>query len=108
MINYNWIITNLYTETVDRLQDYVVVAAFNVVGIDGEFSATVTGTQAFTVKEGNQFIPYQELTETTVIEWIKQELGEDGLLPITTYIDSEIEKQKNPPVIPQDTPLPWK
>lgn len=107
MVNYNLIITNLYTETVDGLQDYVVVAAFNVIGTDGEFSSTVNGTQTFAVKEGQQFIPYSELTPEIVTEWIKEGLGESGLLSITTYIDSEIEKQKNPPIVPQDTPLPW-
>jgi hypothetical protein len=34
-------------------------------------------------------------------------LGENGILSITACIDGQIESQKNPPVVPQNTPLPW-
>jgi hypothetical protein len=107
MTTYNWTITNLYTKTVEGLQDYVVTAMYNVTGVDGEFSSTVNGSQMFTVKEGQDFIPYSELTNETVVEWIKEELGENGILSITACIDGQIESQKNPPVVPQNTPLPW-
>jgi hypothetical protein len=107
MTTYNWTITNLYTKTVDGLQDYVVTAMFDVTGVDGEFSASVNGSQMFTVKEGQEFIPYAELTPEIVTEWIKEELGENGILSITACIDGQIESQKNPPVVPQNTPLPW-
>ena len=107
MTTYNWTITNLYTKTVDGLQDYVVTAMFDVTGVDGEFSASVNGSQMFTVKEGQEFIPYAELTPEIVTEWIKEELGENGILSITSCIDGQIESQKNPPVVPQNTPLPW-
>ena len=107
MTTYNWTITNLYTKTVDGLQDYVVTAMYDVTGVDGEFSASVNGSQMFTVKEGQEFIPYSELTPEIVTEWIKEELGENGLLSITACIDGQIESQKNPPVVPQNTPLPW-
>ena len=30
MTTYNWTITNLYTKTVEGLQDYVVTAMYNV------------------------------------------------------------------------------
>jgi hypothetical protein len=107
MTTYNWTITNLYTKTVEGLQDYVVTAMYNVEGVDGEFSSTVNGSQMFTVKEGADFIPYANLTEEVVVEWIKEELGENGILSITACIDGQIESQKNPPVVPQNTPLPW-
>jgi hypothetical protein len=107
MTTYNWTITNLYTKTVDGLQDYVVTAMFDVTGVDGEFSASVNGSQMFTVKEGQEFIPYAELTPEIVTEWIKEELGENGILSITACIDGQIESQKNPPVSPENTPLPW-
>ena len=107
MTTYNWTITNLYTKTVEGLQDYVVTAMYNVEGVDGEFFSTVNGSQMFTVKEGQDFTPYSELTNETLVEWIKEELGENGILSITACIDGQIESQKNPPVVPQNTPLPW-
>lgn len=107
MTTYNWTINNLYTKTVEGLEDYVVTAMFEVEGVDGEFTNTVNGSQMFTVKEGVDFVPYANLTEEIVVEWIKEELGENGLLSITACIDGQIESQKNPPVVPVITPLPW-
>tara|TARA_R110000868_G_scaffold152120_2_gene376773 strand:- start:1364 stop:1690 length:327 start_codon:yes stop_codon:yes gene_type:complete len=107
MTTYNWKITNLYTKTVEGLQDYVVTAMFEVEGVDGEFSNTVNGSQMFTVKEGAEFVPYANLTEEIVVEWIKEELGGNGLLSITACIDGQIESQKNPPVVAVISPLPW-
>jgi len=107
MTAYSWKITNLFTKTVDGLQDYVVTAMFEVEGVDGEFSSTINGNQMFTVKEGSEFIPYANLTEQIVVEWIKEELGENGLISITACIDGQIESQKNPPVSPINTPIPW-
>ena len=107
MTNYNWTITNLYTKTVEGLEDYVVTAMFEVEGVDGEFAYTVNGSQMFTVKEGSEFIPYADLTEEIVLGWIQEELGENGILSITACIDGQIESQKNPPVVPENTPLPW-
>jgi hypothetical protein len=107
MTTYNWTITNLYTKTVEGLEDYVVTAVFEVEGLDGEFSCIVNGSQVFTVKEGAEFIPYANLTEAIVVEWIKEELGEEGLAPIYSHIEENIENQKSPAVEPVITPLPW-
>ena len=107
MTTYSWKITNLFTKTVDGLQDYVVTAMFEVEGVDGEFSSTISGSQMFTVKEGSEFIPYANLTKEIVVDWIKEELGENGVISITACIDGQIESQKNPPVSPTNTPLPW-
>jgi hypothetical protein len=61
----------------------------------------------FTVKEGSEFIPYADLTEEIVLGWIQEELGENGIISITACIDGQIASQKNPPVSPENTPLPW-
>jgi len=47
------------------------------------------------------------LTEAIVVEWIKEELGEEGLAPIYSHIEENIENQKSPAVEPVVTPLPW-
>jgi hypothetical protein len=107
MINYTWKITNLWTKTIDGQQDYVVIAAYDVTGVDGEFSSSLDNTASFSVNEGSEFIPYADLTEEIVLGWIQSELGENGVLSITACIEGQIESQKNPPVSPEITPLPW-
>lgn len=107
MINYTWKIKNLWTKTVDGQQDYVVIAAYDVEGVDGTFTASLSNTAQFSTSNVSSFVPYSELTEEIVLGWIKAELGENGVHSITACIEGQIESQKNPPVSPEITPLPW-
>lgn len=107
MTNFNWIVNALYTETIDGQQDYVVIASFDVIGLDGQYEGKVQGTQTFSTASVSPFIPYNELTNDIVVGWIQQELGEDGVNNIYNCIQGQIDSQINPPVVPQNTPLPW-
>ncbi len=107
MINYTWKIKNLWTKTIDGQQDYVVIAAYDVTGVDGEFTSSLSNTAQFSTASVSEFVPYADLTEEIVLGWIQSELGENGLLSITACIEGQIESQKNPPVSPEITPLPW-
>ena len=107
MINYTWTIKNLWTKTVDGQQDYVVIAAYDVTGVDGEFSSSLSNTAQFSTESVSSFVPYAELTEEIVLGWIKADLGENGINSIEACIAGQIDSQKNPPVTPVVTPLPW-
>lgn len=107
MTNFNWIVTQLFTQTIDGQQDYVVIASFDVIGIDGEYTYTVQGTQTFSTASVSPFIPYNELTNDIVVGWIQTDLGEDAVNEIYNCIQGQIDSQINPPVVPQNTPLPW-
>jgi hypothetical protein len=103
MAKYKWTVTGLATETVGTFENYVVVSDFNVVGTNGDYTSTVTGTQTFTIG-GDVFIPYEDLTNDLVVGWIK-ELA--NVAEITSFIDADLKNQINPPVVPTDKPLPW-
>jgi hypothetical protein len=107
MTTYIWNVKDLYTKTEGQLQDYVVFANYEVTGTDGTYTASLPSTCQFEVTQGSTFVPYEDLTEELVIEWIQQTLGVNGVTSITACIDGQIESQKNPPVTPQNTPLPW-
>lgn len=107
MITYNWKITSLYTKPVGDEQDYVVVANYKVTGTDGEYEYSLNNTSRFSTEKTTPFIPYADLTNDTVVSWIKQELGENGIISIEKCIEGSINAKKNPPVVPQNTPLPW-
>jgi hypothetical protein len=107
MINYTWKIKNLWTKTVGEQQDYVVIAAYDVTGVDGEFTSSLSNTAQFSTSSVGSFVPYSELTEEIVLGWIKAELGENGVHSIESCIAGQIESEKNPPVVPVVTPLPW-
>jgi hypothetical protein len=108
MTNYIWTITNLYTETVEGKEDYVVTAIYDVFGSDGTHSAELTSNRVnFSTESVTNFIPYDELTEAIVLSWIKETLGENGIISIEACIQGQIDSQINPPVEPINTPLPW-
>lgn len=107
MINYTWTIASLYTKPVGDEQDYVVVSNYNVTGVDGEYSYSLSNMARFSTEKTTPFIPYADLTNDIVVGWIKQELGENGIRSIEACIEGAINAKKNPPVVPQNTPLPW-
>jgi hypothetical protein len=106
MTQFTWLVTTLWTETIAGEQNYVVIASYNVTGVDGTYSASLSNTAQFSTESVSPFIPYDELTNDIVIGWIQQELGENGVNPIEACIQGQIDSQINPPVVPQVTPLP--
>jgi hypothetical protein len=107
MTNYTWTVSTLWTETVDGQQDYVVIAAYTVTGVDGTYTASLQNTAQFSTASVSPFIPYDELTNDIVVGWIQQELGVNGVNSIEACIQGQIDSQINPPVVPVVTPLPW-
>jgi len=107
MTNYTWNVTQLYTQTIEGNTDYVVIANYNTIGVDGTYTSSLSGTAQFSTANVTNFIPYEDLTEAIVIDWIKQSLGENGIISIEACIQGQIDSQINPPVSPTNTPLPW-
>ena len=107
MINYTWKVTDLYTQTIEGNEDYVVIANCETIGVDGDYTASVPNVIQFSTQEVGTFIPYADLTEEIVVGWIKEVLEEDGVLSIEASIQGQIDSQINPPVSPENTPLPW-
>jgi len=107
MTNYTWAVTALYTQTIDGKQDYVVIANYTVIGVDGDHSASLSNIARFSTESVSPFIPYDQLTEAIVIGWIQDELGVDGVANLEACIQGQIDSQINPPVVPVNTPLPW-
>jgi hypothetical protein len=107
MTIFTWVVDTLWTQTIDGNTDYVVIASYNVTGVDGAYTSSLSNTAQFSTASVSPFIPYEDLTNDIVIGWIKQELGENGIISIEACIQGQINSQINPPVSPQVTPLPW-
>jgi len=106
MTQFTWLVTTLWTETIAGEQNYVVNASYNVTGVDGTYSASLSNTAKFSTANVSNFIPYEDLTNEIVIGWIQQDLGVNGVNSIEACIQGQIDSQINPPVVPQVTPLP--
>ena len=107
MTTFTWAVTALYTETVATEQNYVVIANYTVVGVDGEYTASLSNIARFNTASVSPFIPYDQLTEDIVIGWIQADLGVEGVSNLEACIQGQINSQINPPVVPMNTPLPW-
>lgn len=84
--------------------NYVVNALWEVTGVDGSNTASIGGnTQFNSADQVGTFIPYDQLTEATVIGWIPAEQIASAQACVQGQIDSMI----NPPVSPENKPLPW-
>lgn len=100
-----------FTTIIDRMYtvqqpdpNYVVNVLWEVTGVDGEYTASIQGnTQFDSSQQSGPFIPYDQLTEATVIGWIPAQQIESAQACVQGQIDSMI----NPPVSPENTPLPW-
>jgi len=79
-----------------------------VVGVDGDYSAELSNSAQFEViADQPDFTPYADLTEAQVLGWIQTQLGTDGVANLEACIQGQIDSQINPPVSPENTPLPW-
>jgi hypothetical protein len=107
MTNYTWVVTTLYTQTIENEQNYVVNACYDVTGTDGAYTASLSNVAQFSTASVSPFIPYEDLTNDIVIGWIQSGLGVDGVSNIEACIQGQIDSQINPPVSPENTPLPW-
>ena len=107
MTTYNWTIESLYTQTIAQEQDYVVIANYLVVGVDGEYSASLTNIAQFSTENVETFIPYEDLTNEIVVGWVQSVLGVDGVANLEACIQGQIDSLINPPTYPVNTPLPF-
>ena len=84
--------------------NYVVNVTWEVSGVDGTYIASIGGnTQFNSADQVGAFIPYDQLTEATVIGWIPEQTISNAQACVQGQINSMI----TPPVSPANTPLPW-
>jgi hypothetical protein len=98
-----------FTTTINRMYTldtpdpgFVVNVLWTVTGVDGSNTASIDGNTQFTMQEGT-FIPYDQLTQATVIGWIPA----DQIASAQANVQGQIDSMITPPVSPQNTPLPW-
>ena len=78
---------------------------FNVVATDDVYVASECGSAFITFDADAAFVPYDELTLSTVIDWVQKTIGPDMVSQIETSLAQNILDQQTPPVA--SPPLPW-
>jgi hypothetical protein len=76
----------------------VTTAHWRVSKTDGAASASVYGTISLPHKDHNapDFIPYADLTEAQVVQWVKDEMGGNQVAAHEAAVQAQIDAQKNP------------
>lgn len=89
---FTWGINTLERETDDG---FVFTAHYTVNANDGTYSSGAYGSIGFERPEN--LIPYSELDEATVIDWVKEALGGDEkVAEIESALQAQIDEQHNP------------
>ena len=87
-----WKIVSLERKTADG---FVTTAHWTCSDVDGEFSGSVYGSIGF---EGELVTPYEDLTEATVIGWVKAAMGEETVAAHEAAVAAQIAQAKEPAV----------
>jgi len=85
--------------------DVVFTVHWTLNGTDGTYNGSVYGSVGVTLDAGATFTPYDQLTETQVIGWVQDALGEEQVASYEANVAQQIADQINPPVV--TPPLPW-
>ena len=106
-MEYTWTIQAMYVIQQPE-PNYVVNVSWTITGTDGEYTASSQADTILAVNdEQSDYIPYADLTEAIVINWVQEALGPTGIHNYESGIVGQIEAMKNPPVSPEQAPLPW-
>lgn len=98
-LTVQWRIANLERETADG---FVYTAHYTVDAKDDVYSAGAYGSIGFERPE--ELIPFSDLTEAQVIDWVKEALGSEKVLEIGQALLNQINEQRNPT---KAAGLPW-
>lgn len=105
--NFTWTVDAMYTVQQPD-PNYVVNVLWELTGVDGQYTASIGGNTVFSsAEQPENFVPYGQLTQAIVIGWVQDALGADGIANYEANVNGQIASQKNPPVSPENTPLPW-
>ena len=99
-ITKTWEVNTLERELADG---YVKKVIYRVKGIDGE-EEKLRATGEVELKRPETLIPYKDLTESKVLEWVKAALGTEEVARVEKWLEDEIALI-NTPVI--GTGKPW-
>jgi hypothetical protein len=96
-----WKITQCDRLTADG---FVVTVHWTASQTDGDFTASTYSTASFTKEDGINYVPYADLTEAQVVEWVKGSLGAEGVAAVDAALAQNIAEQKAPQ---KATGTPW-
>jgi len=97
MATFTWTIQNLERTP----EEYVTIAHWRCDGVEGEHSTGAYGTVSFQQEEGEEIIPFADLTPEIVWPWVYEKLKKDE---VEAAVQTKLDELANPPLV---SGLPW-
>ena len=88
---FSWAIGNLEHETADG---FVYTAHYTINAKNVAYSASAYGSIGF--ERPDNLVPYSEITEEMVVEWVKDALTEEKVEQIEDALQSQLDEQAAP------------
>lgn len=105
-IAYTWTFNPLDVKLDEAgLNDVVYNVHWQLVAVDGEYSASTYGTCGLPPPQGTEFTSYPDLTEEQVKKWVFDAMGAEKVAFYEGNLANRIELQKNP--VSASLPPPW-
>jgi hypothetical protein len=89
---FSWQIANLERETADG---YVFTVHYTVNADNGVYTSGAYGSLGLERPEG-EMIPFSQLTEEIVVQWVKNKFGEEKVAEIEAALQAQIDEQQSP------------
>ena len=96
---FTWNIANLERETSDG---YVYTAHYTVNAADDTYSSGAYGSLG--LERGDTLVPFADLTEATVVGWLKEKLTAEKVTEIEAALQAQLDEQRQPT---KAGGLPW-
>jgi hypothetical protein len=96
---FTWNIANLERETSDG---YVYTTHYTVNAADDTYSSGAYGSLG--LERGDTLVPFADLTEATVVGWVKEKLTAEKVTEIEAALQAQLDEQRQPT---KAGGLPW-
>jgi hypothetical protein len=107
MTNYTWKIHAITKRTINSIDNVVFTVVWEKFGIEDDgYSGSIKSAANFNIGDIDEssFVPYDQLTEEIVIDWVKNFIDEES---VNRGIEIEIEKARSGWIQVDDQNLPW-
>jgi DNA polymerase III delta subunit len=106
---YTWSIpkNGLKVQTVDGQENTVTHVNFTLTATDGTNTVDLQNSVKVPLDTAAEFVPFANLTEAKVIEWVKAQLDDKKVEMFENMLNLKLERKANPPVRPVAVEAPW-
>jgi archaellin len=105
---YTWSIpkNGLRVQNIDGQENTVTNVNFTITATDGTNTVDLQNSVNVSLDSSVEFVPFANLTEAKVIDWVKTNLG-DNVATFEKILNNKLERKANPTVRSVVIEVPW-